>query len=142
VDKERVKSELIDRLCQILGISDPTKVHDCYGATETTAALAGHFSPSLSDFLFHQPPWTRLVIRDPQSLAPLTEPGGVGLLEIVTPYGAGSYAGVAILMDDVAELVSPDGCRECGRAGMTLRILGRASPTGGLHGGCGAILGS
>ena len=142
VDVERAKAELVERLCQILGIDDHTTVDDCYGATETAAALAGHFSVDHADFLFHQPPWTRLLIRDPQTLAPLTKPGGVGLLEIVMPYGAGSYAGVAVLMDDVAELVSPDGCPQCGRAGMTLRVLGRASRSSGPHGGCGAILGS
>lgn len=140
VDRERAKSELVEQLCQILGIHDPAQGDDCYGATETAAALAGHFSPRFADFLFHQPPWTRLIIRDPQTLAPITEPGGEGLLEIVMPYGTGSFAGVAILMDDVAQLVSSDGCPECGRAGMTLRILGRASQSGGPHGGCGTIL--
>jgi Acyl-protein synthetase, LuxE len=142
VDPERAKTALVELLCQILGIEDHTSVDDCYGATETAAALAGHFSPDHGDFLFHQPPWTRLIIRDPQTLAPITEPGGVGLLEIVMPYGAGSYAGVAVLMDDVAELVSLDGCPQCGRAGMTLRVQGRASRSSGPHGGCGSILGS
>lgn len=140
LDSARAKTELVGRLCRMLGIDDAAKVDDCYGATETTAALSGHFSAEHSDFLFHQPPWTRLIIRDPQTLAPVIRPGGVGLLEVVTPYGAGSYAGVAILMDDVAELVSPDRCPECGRGGVTLRILGRASRTGGPQGGCGSIL--
>jgi hypothetical protein len=142
VGKERAKAELVYRLCEILGIEDPSRVDDCYGATETAAALAGHFSPLHADFLFHQPPWIRLIIRDPQTLAPVTQPGEVGLLEIIMPYGAGSSAGVAILMDDVAQLISPDACPECGRDGMTIRILGRAIQSGGLHGGCGAILGS
>ncbi|MDH7500609.1 MAG: hypothetical protein QHH30_09535, partial [candidate division NC10 bacterium] len=65
VEKERAKSELVHRLCQILGIENPARVDDCYGATETAAALAGHFSPNFADFLFHQPPWVRLILRDP-----------------------------------------------------------------------------
>jgi len=142
VRKEQAKSELVNRLCQVLGIEDPAKVDDCYGATETGVALAGHFSLLHGDFLFHRPPWSHLIIRDPQTLAPVTRPGEVGLLEILMPYGTGSFAGVAILMDDVAQLITPDRCPECGRAGMTIRILGRASQSGGLHGGCGAILGS
>jgi len=139
VDRERARAELVGRLSELLGIN-PARLADCYGATETAAALPAHFSPGLSDFLFHQPPWTRLIIRDPQSLAPLTKPGGLGLLEIIMPYGTRSFAGAAILMDDVAQLISLDGCPECGRAGMTLRIVGRVSPSGDLHRGCGAVL--
>ncbi len=142
LSKERVKREFVHRLCDILKISDPSYVDDSYGATETAGALMGHFSPYYGDFLFHQPPWMRIIVRDPQTLAPVTEPGERGLLELIMPYGAGTYAGVAILMDDVAELVRRDSCPECGRAGSSIRILGRAAGAAGASPGCGAIIGN
>jgi len=141
VSKGQTKAELVNRLCAILGIRDPALVDDSYGATETSGALMGHFSPRYGDFIFHQPPWLRLIVRHPQTLAPVTEAGGAGLLEVIMPYGAGSYAGVAILLDDVAELVSQQACPECGRPGMAIRILGRAVEGSDGGRGCGAITG-
>jgi len=142
VSKERVKPEFVHRLCDILKIGEPSSVDDSYGATETAGALMGHFSPFYGDFIFHQPPWMRVIVRNPQTLAPVTEPGGRGLLEMIMPYGAGSYAGVAILMDDVAELVRSDSCPECRRAGLSLRIRGRAVEAAGASPGCGAMVGA
>jgi hypothetical protein len=141
VSKESVKSEFVYRLCDVLKISDPSTVDDSYGATETPGALMGHFSPQWGDFVFHQPPWLRVIVRNPQTLAPAAESGEKGLLELIMPYGAGSYAGVAILMDDVAELVMQDSCPECGRAGLSIRILDRAVAAAGASQGCGAIIG-
>ena len=142
VSKECVKLEFVHRLCDILRIGESSLVDDSYGATETAGALMGHFSPSYGDFLFHQPPWMRVIVRNPQTLAPVTEPGERGLLELIMPYGAGSYAGVAILMDDVAELVRRNSCPECGRSGLSIRILGRAAEAAGASPGCGAIIGN
>jgi hypothetical protein len=142
VSKERVKLEFVHRLCEVLKVNEPSSVDDSYGATETAGALMGHFSPFYGDFIFHQPPWMRVIVRNPQTLTPVTEPGERGLLELIMPYGAGSYAGVAILMDDVAELIRRNSCPECGRAGLSIRILGRAADAAGASPGCGAIIGN
>lgn len=140
VPQEQVKYELVSRLGDILGIEDLSQVDDSYGATETCAALAGHFSASQADFVFHQPPWMRLIVRNPQTLEPATEPGERGLLQIIMPYGARSFAGVAVLIDDVAELVTQDVCPECGRTGPAIRIVGRAVDASGAGQGCGAVV--
>jgi hypothetical protein len=140
VPQEQVKYDLVNRLADVLGIQDLTQVDDSYGATETSAALAGHFSVDHSDFVFHQPPWMRLIVRNPQTLEPATEPGERGLLQIVMPYGASSFAGATILIDDVAELVTQGTCPECGRAGTAIRIVGRAVDTSGAGRGCGAVV--
>ncbi len=132
------KKDFVEQMGNILGI--PVKnVFDGYGLTEHPSNFGGHYSPKFEDFVYHVPPWSKVILRDFDTLEPITAVGKKGLIEVVTAYGVESYAGVAILVDDIAEFVYKDKCPECGSTGDVIRILGRAK--GAESKGCGALVG-
>lgn len=131
------KQEFIPGLCQLLGIDSTRSVHDMWGSTETSFAMPAHFSEQRGDFLFHALPWARIILRNPETLQPIERPGERGLLEVVTPYGVDSYAGVAVLIDDVLELVEAGSSPDCGLADLWYHFVGRAQ--GAEAKGCGAM---
>ncbi len=132
------KKDFVEQMGKILGI--PAKnVFDGYGLTEHPSNFGGHYSAKFEDFVYHVPPWSKVILRDFDTLEPITAVGKKGLIEVVTPYGVESYAGVAILVDDIAEFVNKDNCPECGSKGDVIRILGRAK--GAESKGCGATVG-
>lgn len=108
-----------------------------WGSTETSFAMPAHFSDSLGDFLFHDLPWARVILRDPVTLQPLDQPNSLGLLEVVTPYGVDSFAGVAILIDDILEQVEVKDGPDCILGQRAFRFRGRAQ--GAEAKGCGAM---
>ena len=131
------KHEFIPGLCDLLGIHTLRSVNDMWGSTETSFAMPAHFSEGRKDFLFHALPWARIILRDPQTLEPVERPGERGLLEVVTPYGVDSYAGVAILVDDVLELVEAKEGPGCQLADHWYQFIGRAQ--GAEAKGCGVL---
>jgi len=108
-----------------------------WGSTETSFAMPAHFSDQRGDFLFHALPWARIILRDPETLKPIERWGERGLLEVVTPYGVDSYAGVAVLIDDVLEGVEAGSSPDCRLAGHWYQFVGRAQ--GVEARGCGAM---
>ena len=133
------KQELVSGLGELLGLESSRQVADMWGSTETSFAMPAHYSDAAGDFLFHELPWARVVLRNPETLAPIREPGRPGLLEVITPYGVDSFAGAAILIDDILERVEPAGAPECAPGGRAYRFLGRAQ--GVEARGCGAMVG-
>lgn len=132
------KEEFVLGLRDLLGLDSTRYITDFWGATETSFGMPGHYSDSLGDFVFHELPWARIIVRDPETLAPLNKVGDRGLLEVLSPYGAHSYAGVAILIDDIIEIVEVDDL-PCEHDGPLFRIIGRAK--GAEAKGCGMIVG-
>ncbi|MDH7499889.1 MAG: hypothetical protein QHH30_05825, partial [candidate division NC10 bacterium] len=131
------KQEFIPGLCELLGLESSRLVADMWGSTETSFAMPAHFSEEGGDFLFHELPWARVILRDPQTLKPIREPGRPGLLEVITPYGVDSFAGVAILIDDILMGVEAKDGFDCGFARRAFHFLGRAQ--GAEARGCGAM---
>ena len=100
-------------------------IRDGYG-------MAEHCAPYLEcrKHRFHVPAYSRVVIRDPETLAALP-PGRPGLLELVSPWNA-MMPNLAILSTDLGRL-DAQRC-PCGYNSPTFTLLGR----GGLikHKGC------
>lgn len=105
-------------------------VIDVYGFTEQM----GLNYPDCPCGCKHVPHMSRLIVRDPATMLPL-EPGKPGVMEFVTPL-PNSYAGAAILTDDLGEIV-PGEC-PFGRHGSRFRALGRLPKAEAR--GCGDIM--
>ncbi|MCK4381532.1 MAG: hypothetical protein KAW51_10370, partial [Candidatus Lokiarchaeota archaeon] len=114
------------------------KFCDNFAATESPMACGGHWSKQHNDFILHvNKDQGRIVVRDIESLEPIKETGKPGLLELITPYGVDSYAGVAVLLDDIVQVENWERCPECGREGSIFRVLGRLTPSVGK--GCSSL---
>ena len=104
-------------------------ITDNYGATEVPIACGGHWSKNYEDFLFHiDKDEASLIIRDIETLERIKKTNEPGIIEVLTPYGVKSYAGVAVMLDDIVEIVDFNKCVECGREGIVFRITGRMTP--------------
>ena len=110
------KAELYRLAETVLGIPEEGCV-EFFGAVEHpilyTTCRAHHF---------HIPVYSRVVIRDPDTLEPLP-PGRPGLVNLLTPM-ADSMPILSVMTDDLGVL-HPGGTCPCGIAGPWLEILGR-----------------
>ena len=75
---------------------------------------------------FHVPPYSRVIIRDPESLKPLPM-GQPGLMHFVSPVLKGSPV-VSLMTDDIGILHDGAGCG-CGNSAPYFTVLGRAGMT-------------
>ncbi|MHA1267729.1 MAG: LuxE/PaaK family acyltransferase [Candidatus Helarchaeota archaeon] len=119
--KGRIKTDPIDKGDFIETLSDffnidETHFADCFGATESPVACGGHYSKKYNDYLLHvYKDNARIVVRAIETLEPIKKTKEKGVLEILTPYGVKTYTGVAVLLDDLVEIVDFNRCPECGR---------------------------
>lgn len=120
------KHEFIEAVSAWLGLP-AGNVRDLFGMVEHGVPYVDCEAARL-----HVPIYSRVYIRDPESLALLPD-GETGLIHFVTPY-LHSYPAHAILTSDLGWLES--GC-PCGRPGRTLHVRGR----GGVrkHRGCALV---
>lgn len=131
------KAEFIEQMCNMFNITTD-KFCDNFAATESPLACGGHWSKKYDDFLLHvDNKKGRIVVRDVESLEPINKSGEQGILELITPYGVQSYAGVAVLLDDIVQVENWDNCPECGREGPVFRVIGRLNPLIGK--GCSSL---
>lgn len=131
------KGEFIERMCDMFNITTD-KFCDNFAATESPLACGGHWSKQHNDFVLHVNPYKgRIVVRDIETLEPIKTPGKPGILELITPYGVDSYAGFAVLLDDVVQVENWERCPECGREGAIFRVIGRLTPSIGK--GCSSL---
>lgn len=131
------KPEFIEQMCDMFNIT-PDKFCDNFAATESPMSCGGHWSKQHDDFILHvNKDQGRIVVRDIESLEPIKKTGQPGLLELITPYGVDSYAGVAVLLDDIVQVENWERCPECGREGSIFRVLGRLTPSIGK--GCSSL---
>ncbi|MFX1360563.1 MAG: hypothetical protein ACFE8T_09510 [Promethearchaeota archaeon] len=122
------KAEFMETISDFFNIPYDNIV-DNYGATEIPIACGGHWSKKYEDFLFHlDKNEAHIVIREIGSLERIKKTNEPGIIEVLTPYGVKSYAGVAVMLDDIVEVVDFNKCTECGREGTVFRITGRMTP--------------
>ncbi len=133
--KGRVKTDPINKVQFIENLSELFNVTynnfgDCFGATETPAAFGGHWSKKYNDFLLHvKKENSRILLRSIENLEPVKDMNEPGVLEVLTPYGVKSYAGIAILLDDIVKIVDSNRCSECGRENVIVfRYQGHLTP--------------
>ena len=131
------KTEFIEQMCNMFNITTD-KFCDNFAATESPMACGGHWSKRYNDFILHiNNDQGRIVVRDVNTLEPIKKTGEPGILELITPYGVNSYAGVAVLLDDLVQVEHWDKCPECGREGAIFRVIGRLTPSIGK--GCSSL---
>lgn len=129
--------QFVEEVSEFLGIPKKNFV-DTYSFTENSFPITGHYSEKEKSYLFHVPKWGRVIIRDMKTLEPLKNVGDKGFVETLNAYGTSAFAGAAVLVDDLGQIVSMDRCPECGQEFMTIKILGRVK--GSEAKGCGATL--
>jgi phenylacetate-coenzyme A ligase PaaK-like adenylate-forming protein len=122
---KRLADEAVDngvfraRLAELTGIS---AVRNFYGMAEQVGSV---FVEGEDGLLY--PPWfADVVIRDPQTLAPLP-PGETGVVQVVSLLPR-SYPGHSLLTEDLGVIEHIDGAAP-GRCGKGFRILGRVPKT-------------
>jgi len=131
------KPEFIEQMCDMFNITTD-KFCDNFAATESPMACGGHWSKRYNDFILHiNNNQGRIVVRDVNTLEPIKKTGQPGILELITPYGVKSYAGVAVLLDDLVQVENWEKCPECGREGAIFRVVGRLTPSIGK--GCSSL---
>ncbi len=113
---------------------------DLFGATETPLAAGGHWSKAHEDFLLHVDKKQGYIIaRSVDNLEKIRKTKEQGILEVLTPCGVQSYAGIAVLLDDLVEIVDFNRCSECGRENVIVfKVMGRLTPDIGK--GCSSLL--
>lgn len=116
-EKQIDKKDLYGLAGELLGIPDH-RFSDGYGSVE-------HCIPYIecSHHEFHVPVWSRVFIRDVQTLTPLPY-GEKGFLHFVSPYIT-SVPAHSVIMGDMASLHKGESCG-CGRETPFFRIHGRA----------------
>ena len=90
--------------------TNPENIIDLYGMTEQL----GIVYPDCEYGYKHVPVYSEVLIRDinDQKSLPI---GHSGFIEVISPL-PNSYPGIALLTDDIGELVGEDDCK-CGRKG-------------------------
>lgn len=131
------KSKFVSDVAELFG-TKKKRVIDVYGFTETSIIFGSHWSEKHQDFIFHTPPYARIIVRDIDTSEPLKEEGSRGFLEVLTPFGSSASVKHAISVDDHVELISKNKCPECGYEGDTFRILGRLEEREGF--GCSSLI--
>ncbi len=110
------RNDLYQRAARILGIPEEN-CHDFYGAVEHPIPYC-----DCSNHHFHIPKYSRVLIRDVRTLAPLPF-GQPGLINLITPLMRGMPL-LSVMTDDLAVLHPGARCG-CGIASPWFEILGR-----------------
>ncbi|MFX1273887.1 MAG: hypothetical protein ACFFBP_02940 [Promethearchaeota archaeon] len=131
------KSYFVSKISELFGV-ERNRVVDMYSFTECPILFGSHWSDKHEDFVFHCPPYARILVRDIDTLEPLTKEGDRGFLEVLTPFGSNASVKHAVGVDDRVELISKNKCPECGYEGSTFRVLGRYEKKEGL--GCSSLV--
>jgi hypothetical protein len=127
---EAVDKEVFNReVAQIFGCP-ADRVIDFYGMVENVGVIY----PDCAEGNKHVPAFGDVIIRDPLTLHPAAA-GETGIIQVCSVLPT-SFPGHLLLTEDLATLVSYDGCR-CGRRGTCFRFLGRV-PNAEVR-GCGNI---
>lgn len=114
--KQINKSHLFAKSKEILGIGGES-VWEWFGAVEHPIAYV-----NCRNHHFHVPVYSRVLIRDPDSMEVL-EYGKPGLLNLITPMMT-SMAFTSVLTDDIAVMYPGDKCG-CGTPSPYFEVLGR-----------------
>ena len=118
--QEVEKSRLYDLAYRVLGIPEEN-IHESFGAVEHPI-----FFNTCPRHRFHIPAYSRVIIRDPDTLEPLPM-GKVGLVNLISPLIKATPV-TSVITDDLGYL-EPGGACGCGITSPTLTILGRVGLT-------------
>lgn len=117
-DKAISREEMASRIGRQLGIL-PSHIIESFGSVEHSVPYIGCAHQHL-----HQPTWSRVVIRDVKTLAPVPD-GTPGFLSFISPYIT-SVPAHSVIMGDLA-VKHPAGSCDCpARAAPWFEVLGRA----------------
>ncbi len=116
-------------VAQVFGCN-PDRVLDFYGMVENVGVIY----PDCKYGNKHVPAFAEVIVRDPLTLRPV-EAGRQGLVQVCSSLPT-SFPGFLVLTDDIAEVISFDGCG-CGRRGISFRFVKRV-PQAEIR-GCGNI---
>ncbi len=130
------KSEFVERFKKVFNI-DSDQIHDIYAFTESPVLFGGHWSKKYQDYLHHCPDYARVIIRNLETLEPVNEKER-GIIEVITPFGVNGSIDMAVVVDDIVELISKKKCPECGYEGATFRVIGRTKQAPGQS--CSSII--
>jgi phenylacetate-coenzyme A ligase PaaK-like adenylate-forming protein len=115
VDKKTFNEEL----AHVFGCS-AERVIDFYGMVENVGVIY----PDCAEGNKHVPVFGDFIVRDPLTLRPVPE-GEQGIVQVCSALPT-SFPGHLLLTEDLAEIVTYDGCR-CGRRGTCFRFMGRVA---------------
>lgn len=130
------KTEFIERFKKVFNI-DYNRMQDIYAFTESPVLFGGHWSPNYQDYIHHCPDYARIIVRNLATLEPVRE-GEQGVLEVITPFGVNGSINMAIVVDDIIELISKEKCPDCGYEGTAFRVIGRTKDAPGQS--CSSII--
>lgn len=116
-DRQIPKTELYAMIHDRLGI-DPARIRDAYGSVEHSVPYV-----ECPRHHFHLPIWSRLIVRDVKTLAPLGY-GQEGFLHFLTPYLT-SVPAHSVMMGDMGVLHPSSECG-CGAETPFFEVVGRA----------------
>ena len=117
---EQTDKETFYRLAEkVLGISDKDII-EFYGAVEHPIMYT-----DCVNHHFHIPVYSRVIIRDPDSFAPLPN-GKIGLVNLITPMVAATPI-LSVMTDDLGVIHDGAECG-CGICSPYLEIIGRVAP--------------
>jgi Acyl-protein synthetase, LuxE len=97
-----------------------SNIIDYYGMVENVGVIY----PDCEYGNKHVPAFAEVLVRDPLTLAPVAA-GGQGLIQVCSALPT-SFPGFLLLTEDMAEVISYDGC-SCGRKGPSFRFAGRVA---------------
>lgn len=130
LQKQAVKKEFFNaELARVIGC-DPGCVVDFYGMVESVGVIF----PDCPLGNKHAPVFGDVIVRDPLTLEPVVE-GEQGIVQVCSVLPT-SFPGNLLLTEDLAQVISYDGCG-CGRRGISFRFAGRV-PKAEIR-GCGNI---
>jgi hypothetical protein len=115
VDKESFN----DGVSRVFGCSTD-RVIDFYGMVENVGVIY----PDCPEGNKHVPAFADVLVRNPLTFAEVSE-GEQGIVQVCSVLPT-SFPGNLLLTEDIAEIVSYDGCR-CGRRGTCFRFVGRVA---------------
>ena len=110
------KPVLYDLVKRVLGLDD-ADIIEVFSAVEHPILYA-----DCTSHHFHIPVYSRVIIRDVDTLEPLPD-GQVGLVELITPLMTATPI-LAVMTDDLG-VVHPGGSCSCGNPSPWLEIIGR-----------------
>jgi len=116
-------------LARVFGCS-PDRITDFYGMVETVGVIY----PDCSEGNKHGPVFGDVIVRNPLTLEPVAV-GQHGIVQVCSILPT-SFPGHLLLTEDMAQVISYDGC-PCGRRGISFRFAGRI-PKAELR-GCGNL---
>lgn len=120
LQKEAVdKKSFNDGVACVFGCSTD-RVIDFYGMVENVGVIY----PDCSEGNKHVPAFADVLVRNPLTLEQVSE-GKQGIVQVSSVLPT-SFPGNLLLTEDIAQIVSYDGCR-CGRRGTCFRFVGRVA---------------